>query len=450
MGIQGQPTSTLNVTSRRVVTGLAGLLAMAILMAFALQSYLRIDVPATLSFPGSDGWCPQGAGGFGQHCWGDYSAIRFESLTSVPLGPELVYPLATRLVRIPFFLLDLHFGFEFGLAAFVIASIMILALPLIWATWHLTWLERAVIILVAGVATGPFLIAVDRGNIVVLIVPTALAIAIALRKESYVWVVALLVLAIVIKPQFALLTLLLIAFRKWLLFGVTATIGAAVYALSPLLMGFNPADSLITWLAVSYQWTSSGEIEGWPVNAAFSEAWLTLLISPISEALELGIAASVMKQFSQLLVGALATFALVMLSWRGRKLGSEVLVVLLLAVSSLSLPIAYGYYLAFALVAVAFIVRPDLETTSMHHRDFRLPWFLMSFATILSLTPLIVPAGEVIHLQNWDLTVVPNMVPLLASLGWFAVVMSYAVTLLPSQRGVSRSVGSHSTIVQEG
>ena len=98
-------------------------------------------------------------------------------------------------------------------------------------------LERVVVFVACGAAAIPAWVVIDRGNSVGFLAPIGLVFLVALCRRRWGLVTIMVVLAALVKPQFAVLAVALFAARQWRLGGVAvagAVIGnLAAYALWP-------------------------------------------------------------------------------------------------------------------------------------------------------------------------------------------------------------------------
>jgi hypothetical protein len=84
-----------------------------------------------------------------------------------------------------------------------------------------------VVFVACGIAAIPAWMAIDRGNSVGLVVPIALVFLVALCRRRWGLVTVMVVLAALVKPQFAVLAVALFAARKWRCGGI-AVAGAGI------------------------------------------------------------------------------------------------------------------------------------------------------------------------------------------------------------------------------
>jgi hypothetical protein len=183
---------------------------LSIFLGWILSSYYSIDIPGSLMYPGNDGWCDAKSEGIGNHCFGDFNQlftpspndqwppVRQDNLELVPIGPFFTW-FANFLAEIT--------SSRFTLIIFYLVSIYLVILPLILATkkFHIT--IRFISIAVFGVATYPFLVLIDRLNYLVFTVPILYMLFKYLNTNNLEKIPIVIIILTLIKPQFALLSL---------------------------------------------------------------------------------------------------------------------------------------------------------------------------------------------------------------------------------------------------
>lgn len=379
-------------------------LSLAGVIAWALQSYRSVDVATSLSFFGSDGWCEPETQGFGVHCWGDWAAIRFNDLSQVPSTAEAVYPLSSRLVRLPFELVASVAGDRIALLVFLSVSAVCLLAPWLEATRELPWQERLLSMGVGCVLTAPFAVALDRGNLIALVVPLLALWLSGLASGHFGRVSVAIVLTAAIKPQFALLAVALLALReyRWLLRTVLAVVG--VWLLPLLLHAGGPVAGLRTWTLALASFAQSQPLgQDFPLNVSLARA-LDVLFSPLP-----WIAADVAGVVAMILSLSL----LAILAALGGRLPVRALAVVVLALVSLLSPLTYSYYYVFVIPVAAMAFRVG---GLQPHASRGLRQGLHLAAIVFSLTPMLLPL-RVLDLGD-GITVVTTATPLIATMLW--------------------------------
>lgn len=403
---------------------------MSVVAAWIEASYFGINVPGSISFPGNDGWCQQSAQGFGVHCWGDYGAIQFHSVSDPPLGPEIVYPVSTRIGRIPFWIVGSMGGYRVGLAMFILISTLFMLFPALWAVRDLPLSLKPLFISLACVVTAPFLIMIDRGNMLALAAPALLVYLIGLVRAKPWLATSAIVLASSVKPQFAILALALVALRLWLP-AMVAGLGSIAVTILPFFIFFHSqgVNLLETWITQSVAWSGSQPLGvDWPTNIS-----LPRVVSKVSRGLgrmgsHIGIefagfgdGASV-----KLFIGS-AIAVVVVLLFRGSRLHPLLLGTVFLVLACLASPISYAYYGFFLipLLAVIFRLGPPAWPTTGHLNI--LITSLMSVGMVLGLSPFLIPMSVVSASPAGSPIIVASLFPVLSSVTWALLLVTATV-----------------------
>lgn len=416
-----------------IVGILMGFLGLSLVVAWVLGSYFRLDVAAMISFRGNDGACSLPREGVGLHCWGDFAAIRFSALTSPPQGPEAVYPISSRILRIPFFAISSIGGFQASLFAFVIASAACVISPLVWAVQHTPWALKFVVVTAAGVATAPFLMVVDRGNVLGLIVPMLFLSLLGLVSEKP-WIVTIaVVVAASVKPQFALLSVVLLALRHWRP-AMTALGGSIAIVVVPyLVLGGKSLQGISDWLDAARGWSGTQPLSvGSPGNISLPRAlYLVVHSGPWRDA---PLLSTVTDSTYTATCWALLAVIVSILVYSGRHLPPLALGVCFLTISSLALPLTFAYYAVFMIPVIAIIFRLGLDDWPAKTLWDRVVPVLLSAALVLGLSPLLVPLGASLTPP------VASLLPVLSTCFWAAFLGAVAIWgLLRMQEGATPS-----------
>lgn len=403
---------------------LASLLGIGMALAGVLGSYGRVDVPASVAYIGADGPCDGAAECIGRHSFGDYVVIHFASPTSEPTSQEAVYPASSRLLRLPFHLIERAWGYSAGLWAYLITSALCLLAPIIWAVRRVPWVGRVAVISVAGVATAPAMFALDRGNTVALLVPLLFGFVMGVLRDRPWLAAVMIVVAATVKPHYALLFLALVAMRAWKPAAVAA-LGSLVAVVLPfLLYGAGLVAGTEAWVRNARAWAGSGTLsQPWPVNGSFSRAlyWAIHRVPGVRES-SLGHMSDSAYVTISFVFLALVTAVVII---AGKALPRLAIAALAVAIVSLALPISYGYYFVFALPLVAIAFRTGLGNWPTARRFDKALVIVFAVALVASLTPILIPVSRRVEVAPGTL-VVGSFLPLVATCAWavFAVLLA--------------------------
>lgn len=402
---------------RLVLLLTAGLL-IALPAAWISSQYFGNEVNATLSFHADDGWCNWGyTPDFGKHCFGDYvqplvgAQVDFRladvSADAIPgvTNPAYtsLYPPASQAPHVAAAIAANSFlGHDITFIAYMLLLAASVLAPALWVAWG--WRESPFVlipVLLLGVATVPVFATLDRGNSAGFVVPFLLCFAIFLGRTP-TWVApTAVVAAALVRPQFILIALALLAVRQWR--QALAAVGAfgAVTLLSFALVPSGFAASSRAWLD-SVSGLSSvgfgGVTSDTPANISVSRSvvalggWLARGPSLIGDAGGWIQSTVVAHPSLPLAVLILVTGSLFLLA--GGRLPRAIVLTIPLALAATASGIAPSYYLGFALVLAALIVgnRGSLRAALLD--DGGREWWcegwrwLTLLAIALSLTPL--------------------------------------------------------------
>ena len=355
------------------------LLASAVSAAtgFVLAQYYAIDMLSSLVGVGEDCWLDWGIQ-VGRHCFSDYAlpvslATRPNPWEPYPLFLEPMgnnYPAAGMVPHMAFGLVGEWLSApRLGLFAYLLVLTIAVFAPAVWAARGARGLERVVVFVACGAAAVPAWTVIDRGNSVGFVVPIALAFLLGLRRGRWGLVAVMVVLAALVKPQFAILVVALFAARQWRLGSITVAgmllSNLAAYLLWPRDFPDTVAESIRNALAMG---SYSGAFVG-PYNVSLARGLMSLRYSVelawnTGSFAALGIGSAVPVDFlpvSRSLIGyAVLVVVVVCILALGRRISPVMAGIALLAIGSLFTAVTNQYYLIFALPVAALVVRdPD-------------------------------------------------------------------------------------------
>ncbi|BBZ69201.1 glycosyltransferase 87 family protein [Mycobacterium paraseoulense] len=357
-------------SERTILLGII-LLATAVSAAlgYILTQYYSADVVSSLVHPPEDclgNWGTK----IGRHCFSDYGIVVDAGARPDPWGMLLlpghqaggmVYPAAGMLPQLLFGLPAKWLGApQLGLIFYLLALTAAVLAPAVWAARGTRGLERVVVFLALGAAAIPAWMVVDRGNSAGFVVPVALVFLIALCRQRWGLVAVMVVLVALVKPQFSVLAVALLAARQWRLGGLAlggvAISNLAAYLLWPRDFPETIGRSIHNLLAKDnpFQWLVGQQ------NVSFGKALLmvpdTIKLNQTGGKVPDGFLAG-----PRSLIGY-AVLALVVASVvaLGRRIPPVMAGIVLLATAALFPPLVIRYYLIFVLPVAALIVRdPD-------------------------------------------------------------------------------------------
>lgn len=356
--VTGQSERTILLGSVLLLTALSAA------MGYVLAQFFGVDVSTSLLHPPEDCFGRWGTN-IGRHCFSDYAMVvgaatrdnpwqpypMLEPHPTLRLGypaagilPQLLFGVPAKWLGVP--LLGL-FGYELALSIAVFS-------PAIWAARGTQGLERVVVFVALGAAAIPAWATIDRGNSVGFVVPIALTFLVALRRQRWGCVTVMIILASMVKPQFAVLVIALFTARQWRMggFGVAgiAIANFAAYLLWPRHFPATITQSIHNLFGTSGLYLTDLR------NVSFGRA--ILLAPDYFKLLQTGQLPDSFLAGPRALIGygILAVIVACMLGL-GRRIAPVMSGIVLLATATLFPPLALFYYLVFVLPVAALIVR---------------------------------------------------------------------------------------------
>jgi len=364
--------------SERTIMLAAILLASVVsaLTGFFLAQYYSVDVLSSLVvfFPEDCylDW-PTKAG---RHCFSDYSITVTVGMASNPWAPfplylppdfepaHFNYPAAGMVPHLVFGTIGKWLGApRLGLLGYLVVLTIAVLTPAVWAARGAQGLEKVVVFVACGAAALPAWVAIDRGNSVGFVVPVALAFLVALCRRRWGLVAITVVLAALVKPQFAVLAIALFAARQWR-WGGFAVVGALITNLAAYLLW--PRDfpqTIVQSIHNTIGYDNGGVSRAALVansNVSFGKGLLA--VPDAVKAYQTGgtIPVDYLAGPRSLLGYAVLVLVVVSVLALGRRMAPVMVGVVLLATASLFPALSNPYYLVFVLPVAALVARdPD-------------------------------------------------------------------------------------------
>ena len=436
----GSDAGTLGWAASRVIGLLAAGLALSLVSAWVYASYFRIDVVGSLIWPGSDGYCIEGSQSLGVHCFSDLSQFLLLGETMDPENSNPFirnYPPINRTIFWVFQMIAVHMGYGLSVGIYVALSAACLLTPAIWAVRGRPWPQQVLVVALTGVATYPFLAAIDRGNNIALAVPFILLAVVALQRGTSIGVVVGIVGASQIKPQFGALVLALLVVRRFRVAAITIAVGIGVFLASFLLVvlsrpALNPLQEFKDFILYTRFYDQYLPLDAsYPPNASFGH--LLALVNG-------GIGGSRLSETQiQLLVALVVLLFLALIVWRGQSLPIAVWFPAILMAISLTPAISFAYYLAGALIIVALLIKEPFSS-QIDAAPVLLRW-LLTIAVVVSLIPLLISLGAAqAPVPVMGDGVVVSLMPRVAAVMWGVYLVAVAITAMQAGRRLPAAV----------
>jgi hypothetical protein len=437
------------------------LLASAVSLAtgFVLAQYYSVDVISSLVvFPPGDcylDWPTK----IGRHCFSDYSITVSIGMAPNPWDPyplylppdfkptHFNYTAAGMVPHVIFGFLGKWLGApRLGLFGYLLVLTIAVFAPAMWAARGARGLERVVVFVACGAVAIPAWMVIDRGNSVGFLAPIGLVFLVALCRRRWGLVATMVVLAALVKPQFAVLAVALFVARQWRLGGIAvggAVVGnLAAYALWPR----DFPQTIIQSIQNTVGYGNGGSQAALVANSNVSFGKALLTVPDGIKARETGgtIPDGFLAGPRSLIGYVVLVLVVVCVLALGRRIPPVMVGIVLLATASLFAPLTNPYYLVFVLPVAALVARdPDgspgtgifdrLATVGGRRRAVGI---CVSLAAALCIAQIALPGpgrqvGDIVGQMGADTrTVVVTSTVFLAPLLWLVacgvIIVSYA------------------------
>lgn len=429
--IAGQSERTIMLSTILIASALSWAIC------FILTQYYSVDVISSLAWLPDDCF-PNWDMKIGRHCFNDYSMFALVGVLPNPWEPyKTAYP-AGGLVPLMIFASPaawLHAP-RLGLIGYLCALTTAVFTPAVWAARGARGLERLMVFVALGAAAIPAWMTIDRGNSAGFVVPIGLVFLVALSRQRWSLVAIMVVLAALVKPQFAVLVVALFAARQWRMGGI-ALGGVVISNLAAYLLW--PRDFPATIVESIHNARDYGT--SFPMlvgvnNVSFANG--VLLIPDHVMRLKIGYVPANFLTGPRLMIGSvvLAVVAVYIVAL-GRRISPVMAGIALLATASLFPPMTGRYYLAFVLPVAAVITRdPDgppgsgiFDRLSAGGSRRRPMTICMSLAAALTIAQIALPGGPA-EIDGGTPVVATTAIlaPLLWLLTCAAILISYTRT----------------------
>lgn len=358
LGVAGQSERTMLLGTILLAT------AVSAAMGYILAQYFSVDIVTSLVFFPEDCFGHWGTN-IGRHCFSDYAMVvgagtRADPWLPYPMLPphapvRMGYPAAGIVPQVLFGLPAKWLGVPLlGLMGYLLALTIAILSPAVWAARGTIGLERVVVFVALSAAAIPAWVTIDRGNSVGFVVPIALVFLVALRRQRWNLVAIMVVLASLVKPQFAVLVIVLFAARQWRLGGL-AVGGIGVSNLAAYLLWPRDFPETITQ-SIHNLFSTSGLYLTDLRNVSFGRA--LLLVPDYIHLFQTGKMSDTFLAGPRSLIGyVILILVIICVLALGRRIPPVMAGIVLLATSTLFPPLTLFYYLVFVLPVAALVVR---------------------------------------------------------------------------------------------
>lgn len=422
-----------------VIAVFAGNLAM-VASAYAVNHYYNFDAISSLGYVSNDGWCDTKITGIGAHCFGDYSLLPHFIVEENPWNLNLFgpwnYPAASMLPAYLFFGVGVFFKSQFvGLVSYLVAMAIAISIPGIWAVRNVKATLAVPVAAVFGCFSVPAIMALDRGNSVGFAVPFFLWFLVSLGRDKYWQASASILILTIIKPQFALLVLVFLYYRKFKeffasVFGIIC-VSIAAFAIWPRDFPGTIVQAFQNTIAYT---TGVSMTSVWPSNSSLTKGiyWLEHIARTF---LGKDVNNSWSNTHQGLAAGLVAVCLLLLVFVVRKNIGIVGAAIVMIVIASLITPISWSYYLIFAIPVSAVIIRDprrvDIQTGMFQGifdrpgagRLAKIAQLFIVFALALTLTRLLFP----VIIPNTGANVVFTTAEIVPSV-WLVALSCYLLT----------------------
>jgi len=355
------------------------LVALCFPAIWVYAGYKGFSFNASLSFFVDDGWCVKGAESFASHCFGDYAVIDdwlasgdlWTSSPSASVYPAIAWVPTILALRVG----ELVGNPTVGRNLFLVLLACSLLTPAIWAARGSFSRRAPVTFLLIGLASAPFLIVLDRGNTIGLVVAPLLGVAISYATGNLRRMMIFIVICSLLKPQMILLVLLFLVYKKYGYLLATVAISVATTLAGFVAFPATFPQNIQGWLTAVTKFSGYQSIDVlYPYNLGVGRTLLTIsdflqLRTVLGESARSDLAVWLQAHNTLLVITLLVIVASAIML---RKPGSNLIfpLVAVISIAVMAPGIAFSYYVAFFLVPVALILRdPQVDLERVSSRD---------------------------------------------------------------------------------
>ena len=230
-----------------------GFLTLSLPMAYLFPGYFSFDGNTAASFYADDSWCNVSKQGMGVHCFGDYyypgTIVNSNSPWTTNLGNPYP-PLSTFYFKPFFFITNLLDEPRLGLILHLLVLLSCCIYPVLHMYFRLKSINLHEMILLAAftLTSSPVLVAMDRGNNVILLLPLIYLLLNSFLKHESKKIFWCILLMTLLRPQMIILSLLFLVNNKFSYF-LNRTVAILVAtALSFVLYPVGFLANILNWI----------------------------------------------------------------------------------------------------------------------------------------------------------------------------------------------------------
>jgi hypothetical protein len=348
-----------------------------------VTSYTNTKLTDTISYHVNDGWCDPKIEGFGPHCFGDYYApLQYANSESPWNGFINNYPPFSFILLKPFAYIHEAFPGRASLALYFLLMVCCLVIPVIHLKLHYS-LNSLKLLAIFGVSiiSGPAITVIDRGNVLAFAFPFIYLYFHEVKKMNYRRAIIYGTVFILIKPQLVVLSLVLIAMRKYretILLYLSVGVGTLIS------FGFYPTfflQNIRIWIRSTINYQSAGAVGVLePVNVSVKSS-VDVVFNIFGSQLN--------QSLLSVIVNILALYFIIrfVLKFSSRKFSHNVMIVILFPI--LFMGTTYHYYLILLIIPLAvFMTESDEVVLTGYPRKVN---YVFGIVFVTVFTPLALP-----------------------------------------------------------
>lgn len=327
------------------------------------------------------------------HVFGDF-VVTYENVVRHPFNP-FVSPVAYGTPYAPPFLVFLKGlfaigSYKFQLWLFMFVSVVFMAMPAVWASRHLSWSNRVVVVSLFGLIPFPILIALDRGNPQSYVVPALFFAALWIERQQWSRSVVMIIVGTCIKLYPIVLVVPLLIKRQFKM-AAAACLGSALLILLALTVFDGSLGHGVRGLLDITSHHSGRQSAADFYNFEFYNWSLAGALARFGELTHVSRLVTFIADYSRVPGLLLFLGSAVALAFSWRLLPSWARAVMYLAPTQLCVPISYPYAMTWVLIPIAFAIRPPGEIDGIGSTLAMPRWLQTSILVALALAVSIKP-----------------------------------------------------------
>lgn len=394
-----------------------------LLLVLLIPSYFNVIAARQMIFYGADSNCVTDGAAFGFHCFGDFGGlINWLNLHDNPWDTGSVstpYPPLNMIIMDLFNSLTSMPTPGVLLGIYLLSLVISMALPLWWASSGLNLINRGILVLSLVLITLPGIAILDRGNNLVWSLPFLYKGLVSGLKGDSRRTILYLTIAIALRPQLVIFSLLFLALNQYRTFAKLAASTILIYVIS--FMYFAGFDILSTVKAYTYGILGygSGIPDTWPPNLSLArglKSFFELMSYEIEDS-----SIILISNFMMVMVALVVLF-------RYHERDYVELVIVITPLIFLMSAMTWAYYGTFLFIVMAIMMAEKSSIDELILKSKRISYFYLICVSI-TLSTLFLPL-----LNSYE-----NLVQFLVPIFWVFFYTNYLFHAFRTNRFWSRN-----------